>query len=141
MSGERRSHCKFPNWGGGEGRYWTKITPEIAFHSVLYVDSSDYTTLKVASLTGLGKRGSHGCIRLTLADAKWIYEHAKKGMKVWIHEDAEADPELRYAIKPGDYDARQPPLPSPPMTAHSRRPRKCGPCRWVNRVRTFTGCK
>ncbi len=105
LSGERRSHCKFPNWGGGEGRYWTKITPEIAFHSVLYVDSSDYTTLKVASLTGLGKRGSHGCIRLTLADAKWIYEHAKKGMKVWIHEDAEADPELRYAIKPGDYDA------------------------------------
>lgn len=102
LSGRRSAHAKFPNWGGGEARYWTKITEEIAFHSVLYSDSSDPMTLKVNSLTGLGKRGSHGCIRLTVADAKWIYDHVEEGMQVWIHQDGISDPELKYAIKPGE---------------------------------------
>lgn len=102
LSGRRAAHCKFPTWGGGEARWWTKITDEIAFHSVLYGDSSDASTLKVSSFTGLGKRGSHGCIRLTVADAKWIYDNAKAGMKVWIHDDGPDDPEVRYKVKPGE---------------------------------------
>lgn len=102
LTGRRSAHAKFPTWGGGEARYWTKITDEIAFHSVLYSDSSDPMTLKVSSLTGLGKRGSHGCIRLTVADARWIYERVEEGMQVWIHEDGKSDPELKYAIKPGE---------------------------------------
>ncbi|MBQ9265351.1 MAG: peptidoglycan-binding protein [Clostridia bacterium] len=101
LSGRRAAYCRFPTWGGGEARWWTKITSEIAFHSVLYSDASNPMTLKVSSYTGLGKRGSHGCIRLTVADAKWIYDHEKEGMKVWIHDDAAPDPELRYAIQPG----------------------------------------
>ena len=101
LPGKRSTHAEFPNWGGGQARWWTKITEEIAFHSVLYSDSSNDVTLKVSSLTGLGKRGSHGCIRLTVADAKWIYNNAEAGMQVWIHDDADADPELRYAIQPG----------------------------------------
>lgn len=106
LSGRRAKYCEFPNWGGGQARWWTKINSEIAFHSVIYSDSSDITTLKVGTLTGLGKRGSHGCIRLTVADAKWIYENAKAGMQVWIHDDAPSDPELRYAVQPGEYDSR-----------------------------------
>ena len=106
LSGRKSAHCKFPNWGGGEARWWTKITEEIAFHSVLYSDSGNDATLKVSSLTGLGKRGSHGCIRLTVADAKWIYDHVEAGMQVWIHDDAAADPELRYKIKPGDLNSK-----------------------------------
>ena len=101
LSGRRAAHCKFPTWGGGEARWWTKITDEIAFHSVLYGDSSNDFSLKVSSFKGLGNRGSHGCIRLTVADAQWIYEHAKAGMKVWIHDDAKADPELKAIVKPG----------------------------------------
>ena len=101
LSGRKSPHCKFPTWGGGEARWWTKITEEIAFHSVLYGDSGDDSTLKVASFNGLGKRGSHGCIRMTVADAKWIYQHAEKGMQVWIHEDGADDPELKYMVKPG----------------------------------------
>ena len=101
LSGRRAAHCKFPTWGGGEARWWTKITDEIAFHSVLYGDSSNDFSLKVSSFKGLGNRGSHGCIRLTVADAQWIYENAKAGMKVWIHDDAKADPELKAVVKPG----------------------------------------
>lgn len=118
LSGRRSAHCKFPNWGGGEARWWTKITEEIAFHSVLYSNSGDDSTLKVNSLTGLGKRGSHGCIRLTVADAKWIYDHAAAGMQVWIHQEGKADPELKYFIQPGSLnrDTMMPYVtPAPPV--------------------------
>ena len=101
LSGRKAAHCKFPTWGGGEARWWTKITDEIAFHSVLYSDSSNDATLNVSSFNGLGRRGSHGCIRMTVADAKWIYDHVAAGMKVWIHDDAPNDPELKALVKPG----------------------------------------
>lgn len=101
LSGKRSKYCEFPNWGGGQGRWWTDIDGTNAFHSVLYSDSSDPMTLKTSTFNNLGKRASHGCIRLTLADAKWIYEHVEPGMQLWIHEDGKADPELKYAIQPG----------------------------------------
>ena len=31
------------------------------------------------------KANSHGCIRLTVADAKWFYGHALYGMQVIVH--------------------------------------------------------
>ena len=101
LSGRKATTCLFTKWGNTEARWWTKITDDIAFHSVIYGKANDSNTLKVSSLNNLGKRGSHGCIRLTVADAKWIYDHVEEGMQVWIHEDADADPELRYAIQPG----------------------------------------
>ena len=101
LSGRKATTCLFTKWGNTEARWWTKITEEIAFHSVIYGKANDSSTLKVSSLNNLGKRGSHGCIRLTVADAKWIYDNVEEGMQVWIHEDADADPELRYAIQPG----------------------------------------
>jgi len=101
LTGKRSKYCEFPNWGGGQGRWWTDLDGTNAFHSVLYTNSSDPMTLKTSTFTNLGKRASHGCIRLTLADAKWIYENVVPGMQVWIHEDGASDPELKYAIQPG----------------------------------------
>lgn len=33
----------------------------------------------------LGEPASHGCIRLSIADAKWIYDHVPAGTRVEIH--------------------------------------------------------
>lgn len=94
--------AEFPNWGGGKAQYWVKITPEIAFHSVLY-SRNDNKAVNMKSVNRLGKRASHGCIRLTLQDAKWIYQNAGAGTQVVITEDLPADSELKAASKPAPY--------------------------------------
>ncbi|MDO5022664.1 MAG: peptidoglycan-binding protein [Eubacteriales bacterium] len=103
---ERRAlWAEFPTWGGGKARYWTKITPSIAFHSFMY-GSYDVKNVNMKSVNRLGKRASHGCIRLTLHDAKWIYQNCKAGTQVKIHEDGILDPELKAASKPATYDKK-----------------------------------
>ena len=61
------------------GKYWTQITGDILFHSVPF--DKDKTT--VLDYT-MNKPSSHGCIRLSLDDAKWIYTNIPKGSKVII---------------------------------------------------------
>lgn len=100
LSGRRALWATFPTWGGGTAQYWTKINESIAFHSVMYREYDPMQLVK-SSYNNLGTRASHGCIRLTVADAKWIYENCREGVQVWIHEDAASDPELTYSVKPG----------------------------------------
>lgn len=52
------------------------------FHSVPTDAKGNYIT---AEAEKLGKQpGSHGCVRLSIADAKWIFDNAKVGMAVNI---------------------------------------------------------
>lgn len=71
-------------------QYWTQITGEIYFHSILYSaeDASEYT---VGSYEKLGTRDSHGCIRLLVPDARWIFYHIAPGTEVEIREGSEDD--------------------------------------------------
>lgn len=97
LSGRTARWCDFPKWGG-HAQFWTKINGSIAFHSVIY-NSYDTMDLSIKSYNNLGKRASHGCIRLTVADAKWIYYNCGAGTVVTITEDLPADPELRASLK------------------------------------------
>lgn len=100
LKGRKAAWATFPTWGGGLAQYWTQINPSIAFHSFLY---SSNRSINMGSVNALGRPASHGCIRLTIQDAKWIYDHIGKGTDVWIHEDAAKDPELKYANRPGSF--------------------------------------
>ncbi|MHC1786627.1 MAG: peptidoglycan-binding protein [Christensenellales bacterium] len=104
LTGRRARWATFPTWGGGYAQYWLRINANIAFHSVLY-ESTDPNSIKMSSVKALGRPASHGCIRLTVADAKWMYDNIKAGVEVWIHEDARPDPELKYASRPGAFDS------------------------------------
>ena len=53
------------------------------FHSVLFNKEGDKTPTRT-SVNNLGKNVSHGCIRLAVEDAKWIYENCLPGMTVVI---------------------------------------------------------
>ena len=98
LNGRHARWCVFPKWGNSYARYWTRINASIAFHSVIYT-AVDLDAMKTSSYKALGSRASHGCIRLTVADAKWVYENIGAGTVVSIREDLPADPELRDALK------------------------------------------
>lgn len=97
LNGRHAKWCYFPKWGG-HARYWTRINSSIAFHSVIY-NSVNTMALSISSYENLGRRASHGCIRLTVADAKWIYDNVSEGVVVSIVEGMPADPELRASLK------------------------------------------
>lgn len=96
ITGRKARWCYFPAWGG-HAQYWTRINASIAFHSVTYREVS-YDAMNVKSYNKLGQRASHGCIRLLVNDAKWIYDNIGEGVVVTITEDLPKDEELRKAI-------------------------------------------
>ena len=61
------------------GKYWTQIVGDILFHSVPF----DRDKSTIVDYT-LNKPASHGCIRLSISDSKWIYNNITKGSKVII---------------------------------------------------------
>lgn len=71
--------------GGVWGQYCTRIYGGYLFHSVLY-RKPDRNTLIPSSYNNIGGNASHGCIRLRVKDAKWIYQNCSSGTKVIIGE-------------------------------------------------------
>ena len=98
LNGRHATWCIFPKWGNSYARYWTRINSDIAFHSPIYTAVSN-SAMQISSYKALGRRASHGCIRLSVWDAKWIYDNIGKGTVVSIVEGMEPDPELRDALK------------------------------------------
>jgi len=94
----RRAQWAYFSLYGSHARYWTRINEYIAFHSVIY-NEVDYMALNKKSYNMLGSRASHGCIRLLVSDAEWIYDNIRAGTTVHITEDLPTDEELRMAVK------------------------------------------
>jgi len=69
------------------GQYATRIVGGILFHSVYYYGYCDPSTLATKEYNKLGTAASQGCIRLTVADAKWIYDNCPVGTQVIIYDD------------------------------------------------------
>lgn len=59
------------------GQYWRQITRNIFCHSLIYEsrNARSYTS----SYNELGKRVSHGCVRMLVPDARWIYYNLGPG--------------------------------------------------------------
>ena len=72
--------------GGVYGQYATRITGHILFHSVPYYQQ-DKGTLEAEEYNKLGSPASAGCVRLTVRDAKWIYDNCPAGTIVTIYAD------------------------------------------------------
>ena len=73
-----------PCWG----QWCEHLTDDILFHSVYYDRQNDKYSLNVNAYNKLGTMASHGCVRLTAGDAKWIYDNCKIGTKVTIYNNA-----------------------------------------------------
>ena len=69
---------------GSRGRCWyyTQITGNYLFHSVIYDRNNSPKNIIDNSMD---KAVSHGCVRLDLENAKWIYDNIPKKTKVIIY--------------------------------------------------------
>lgn len=74
------------------GQYCTRIYGGVLFHSVWYTGYNDPSTLSISSYNKLGTTASHGCVRLTVADAKWIYDNVPSGTQVVIYSESNPGP-------------------------------------------------
>lgn len=80
-----------PLEGDVYGQYATQITGSILFHSVPYF-TQDKGNLEVEEYNKLGTSVSAGCVRLSVIDAKWIYDNCSESTIVEIFESAYEGP-------------------------------------------------
>ncbi|MBS6196635.1 MAG: L,D-transpeptidase family protein [Clostridiales bacterium] len=73
--------------GPSYGQYCTRVVGGILFHSVAGSNMTSYN-LSASEYNKLGGPASHGCIRLTVRDAKWIYDNCGLGTTVTISDTA-----------------------------------------------------
>ena len=63
--------------------YWTRFYKKYLFHSVPFDKNRE---MIIEEYEKLGSPASHGCIRLKLEEAKWLYEKLPSGVKVIIYK-------------------------------------------------------
>ena len=72
-------------FGNCYGQYAVKITGNILFHSVPYY-THNKADLEVEEYNRLGESVSAGCVRISVIDAKWIFDNCKEKTIVEIFE-------------------------------------------------------
>jgi hypothetical protein len=93
--GGRERFGEFASFRGTFARYWTQIVGGIYFHSIMFSER-DVETLQSGAFRGLGHNSSHGCVRLYVEDAKWLYYYAPPGT---IIEVSTTEPSNRSITK------------------------------------------
>lgn len=89
QTSDKHSWCSLV--GGVYGQYAYRIQGQIMFHSVPYY-SMNKGNLETEEYNKLGEAASLGCIRLSVADAKWIYDNCPRGTIVTIYDSTYAGP-------------------------------------------------
>lgn len=80
-------------------QYWVNVSGGIYFHSILYTKPKEgYFTR--TSFNALGTQASHGCIRLLVEDARWLYYNCPAGTYGVIRNDKAKDSALTKSLKP-----------------------------------------
>jgi hypothetical protein len=87
--------AKFMSYGV-YGQYWRQITRSFFCHSLIYSsrNANSYTT----SYNKMGTRASHGCVRMLVPDARWVYYNIGPGTVCEIIKGDKND-EAAAAIK------------------------------------------
>ncbi len=79
-------------------QYWTQVVRGIYLHSVLFSRRND-TSMTRNSYNELGKAASHGCVRMLVEDARFIFYNCPPGTTIKITKKA-LNPELTKSLKP-----------------------------------------
>ena len=92
---ERTEWYYFPEYNC-YAKWATRIYKGILFHSVLYTAAKKGPTK--SSTNALGSKASHGCVRLRVADAKWIAQNCPAGTKCKIYSSGKKNTALRKKL-------------------------------------------
>jgi lipoprotein-anchoring transpeptidase ErfK/SrfK len=74
--------CYFPSYDCW-AQYAFRIKGGVLFHSVLYRQAKESTLIE-GSVIKLGRKSSQGCVRLSVEDARWIFENCTAGTTVIV---------------------------------------------------------
>lgn len=80
-----------PLFGNVFGQYAVRFNDSILFHSVPYF-KQNRGTLEYEEYNKLGEKASLGCVRLSVADAKWIHDNCDKSTVVNVYDSEEDEP-------------------------------------------------
>lgn len=81
-------------------QYWTQMHGSFYFHSILY-NARSAETYTMSSYNQLGSPGSHGCIRLFVPDARWIFENCAPGTECVVTTEYPKNDTLKNALRKG----------------------------------------
>ena len=84
--------------GPSYGQYCTRIVGGVLFHSVAGSNMTSHN-LSAGNYNMLGQPASHGCVRLCVRDAKWIYDNCALGTTVTISDTADTPFDKPTSIK------------------------------------------
>ena len=108
--GGRERFGKFANFSSSYARYWVQIVGSIYFHSILF-DKRSIDAMDRGAYNDMGNKVSHGCVRLYVEDARWLYYYACPGTTIEISASEPSERELKRALKSklsfADYNAFQ----------------------------------
>jgi len=78
--------------GGVYGRYVVQFYGDFLFHSVPYEYYGDLDSMPAKEFNKLGRDASHGCVRLSIMDSKWVYDNIPRGTKVTVYNSKNPGP-------------------------------------------------
>ena len=98
----KECRLRFGTFASGDfsAQYWTLIVSRTYFHSVVYHRGArngqkDLNSVYVDKYLKLGSQDSHGCIRLPVPDARWIFYNCAYGTEVEIRKGDKNDLETK----------------------------------------------
>lgn len=99
--GGRERFGKFADFSGTYARYWTQIVGDNYFHSIMF-SKRNLDTMQSNAFRNMGTKQSHGCVRLYVEDAKWLYYYACPGTLINVTDQIKVTSEtkaIRKALK------------------------------------------
>jgi len=98
----KECRLRFGTFASGDfsAQYWTLIVSRTYFHSVVYHRGArngqkDLNSVYIDKYLKLGSQDSHGCIRLPVPDARWIFYNCAYGTQVEIRQGSKNDAETK----------------------------------------------
>ena len=89
---------------GSYAQYAIRYYDKLMLHSVPYFEQKP-NTLETKEYNKLGHFASLGCIRMRVADIKWIYDHCKQGTEIKLYDKKGEVPPIPYE-KPQKLDRK-----------------------------------